>query len=164
MSKKMFVYLLFCATFLTAYCAVADEECDRMHYLFALVTQSLLIVNLKFCNVKTQVLLHDVFAYILGYGLLVSECTAFRCMTSLVAITMIITRIYFNKCLFMWWNTERNIDTDMFVFILLCFNMVRRSGLLPSHICLVMSYFSHFIPDKKDHSVLLRTLRYMKSM
>ena len=150
----MFALLLLVVTGFTVYSHIFDHECDQNHYRMVFATQCLCLINLKLRNKQAQVLLHDAFAYTLGYGLLTSECTGFRTMTSIVATVMILTRIYFNKCLFLWWNTERNVDTDAMVVVLIYLNIFRTSSLISSYTCLILCCVAHIIPDKAHCSLL----------
>ena len=123
-------------------------------YLLILGTQFLCVLNLLIMNKRLQLLLHDLFVYVLTYGLLCSNNHFTKIFSIVIGSTMLLTRMYYKRCIFLFWNATRNIDYDFVVLsmILACF--FRQDCLLGNKECMAVGFFSHFLLDKYENSFI----------
>lgn len=60
-----------------------------------------------------QIVLHDVFAYLVAHGLLVTQRPGVCTWTQYWAVLMLWTRAIYGRCLFLWWTNGRCKKMDV---------------------------------------------------
>ena len=103
-----------------------------------------------------QRLAHDAFVSILLYALLTSTCRRVRAFGLVTAALQMLTRWWYDRCLFLWWNTTRNVEIDVAVAILCLACLWRRGPIAPVWWCLLIGMATHFLPDDSEHSLTTR--------
>ena len=119
-----------------------------------LLTQSTMIINLFFQYQWVQQLAHDVFVYTLLIGLLVESCVCTFILSNFVGVAMLVTRMYYGRCIILLWNENRNKDVDVVMFILIITSLLRKRPLLNKRICMLIAVASHFVEDIPRESIM----------
>ena len=151
----MFAQLLIVSTVAGYYGTQYAPE-EFMMYMFILFIQLICILNLIIADPRPQSSLHDAFVYVIVYGLLCSTNVYTQHLVSCIAFAMVSTRIAYNRCIFLWWNTERNIDYDVIVSIMTLVCLMRSESLIRHWLCWVIGFASHFFSDVSSNSVILK--------
>ena len=146
-----FACLLFLSLLVSYYCGKNTPE-EKLFYIFIYNTQVLCVANLFFKDVYMQLILHDCFVYVLVYGLLCTHHIHTKLFAMSISTAMIVTRMIYDRCIFLWWNQNRNIDFDIVVFTMIMISYFRESSVLPNWVCLFVGCISHFLPDSRDDS------------
>tara|TARA_B110001450_G_C17168944_1_gene298528 strand:+ start:169 stop:378 length:210 start_codon:yes stop_codon:yes gene_type:complete len=61
---------------------------------------------------------------------------------------MLVTRVYFGRCVALWWNEERNTDVDLLVLLMLVAGiLIKRRPFLPHSLCIAAAVLSHWVYD-----------------
>ncbi len=155
---KMFSKLLFLSipiSFL-GFGRIPQEE--FLIYVLILSTQFLCVINLLIMDKRLQQLLHDSFVYVLTYGLLCSNNSYTKIFSAVMSLQMLMTRFYYKRCIFLFWNTTRNCDYDLVILLMVLSCLIRSDSLLGNNQCIIISVVSHFLPDKQKHSFLKKIL------
>ena len=149
-TESIFPFLLLTNSF-----ATYDMKHMNSHVrTLTLLTHGVMILNLWFQNQWIQQLAHDVFVYILVSGLLVEDCMCTFVVSNFVGIAMLVTRMYYGRCIVLWWNEGRNKDVDVAVFILVVTSLLRKRPLLNRKICMLVAFASHFMEDAPKESMI----------
>ena len=109
--------------FLSCITSIYLQKEDFKFMSFIIFSHILCMINLFVQNKTFQLLLHDVFVYSLLYSNLQSSSIKIRAYGAALCLIMCITRMYYNKCMFLYWNNERNTDFDICVWLILMFNI-----------------------------------------
>lgn len=123
-------------------------------YILIISTQFLCALNLLIMDKRLQLFLHDSFVYVLTYGLLCSNNHYTKFFSIVIGSVMLLTRIYYKRCIFLFWNTTRNIDYDIVVFLMILACFFRDDCLLGNKECMAVGVFSHFLLDKHENSFI----------
>jgi len=150
----MFSTLLITSIPISLYGLKINYEYESFLYTLITSTQFLCVINLFFLNKRFQQFLHDIFVYTLTYGLLSSNIFFTKVFSMTMAGTMLATRFYYKRCIFLFWNTNRNCDYDVIVFCMMCVCGLRSQSLLYEKECALVSFISHFLCDKNENSLL----------
>ena len=123
-------------------------------YILILSTQFLCVINLLIMDKRLQLFLHDSFVYVLTYGLLCSNNHFTKFFSIVIGSFMLLTRMYYKRCIFLFWNTKRNIDYDFVIFLMILACFIRYDFLLGNKECMAIGFFSHFLLDKYENSFI----------
>lgn len=159
----MFTLLLLISIPMTIVSAIYDNMCDKEHYALIGLTQVLCVMNCVLEHKEFQLILHDIFVYVILYALLVTNCHGLKIFGTIIASAMVFTRLLFGRCIFLWWNTCRNIDYDILVSVMIVINILRESPVLNMYICISAAMFSHFLRDSDQNSRITTCLESIKS-
>lgn len=159
-----FAYLLCLMIPVTCISLAKDGNCDINNYVLVLITQILCVVNLTLNSQYLQLILHDIFVYMIVYGTLSSECHYYRYVAIYASVAMVISRMYYKRCIFLWWHTERNIDYDFIVLLGTIINLFRKNKLLNLYVCILISLCSHFMKDEQKNSFIFKFFKLVKSI
>lgn len=146
--------LLLCMPLSIISWVIDGMDCDFYNYIIICATQFCCAVNTRMQSQTFQLCLHDMFVYMITYGLMSSMCTGLRIYAMMIALFMISTRIVYGRCIFLWWKTQRNMDYDFLVFCMAFANMVRTTCLIDIKMCFLIGIFSHFLADESRNSCL----------
>ena len=127
-------------------------------YVLILSTQILCVLNLLIMDKRLQQFLHDSFVYVLTYGLLCSNIFFTKCFSVVMSFQMLMTRLYYKRCIFLFWNTTRNCDYDFVVSLMILVCMMRSDSLLGNKQCMFIGIASHFLLDEQENSFLKKFL------
>ena len=123
-------------------------------YILIVSTQILCVINLFIMDKRLRLFMHDFFVYVLTYGLLCSNNHYTKFFSIVIGSTMLLTRMYYKRCIFLFWNTKRNIDYDFIIFSMVIACFFRTDFLLGNKECMVVGFFSHFLLDKPENSFI----------
>ena len=113
-------------------------------------------VNLEWQLRWLQKLAHDAYVSLLLHALAVSTCSNVRTFGLVTSALQLLTRWWYGRCLFLWWNTERNVDNDVAIVILCAMCLWRRGPLVPTWWCVLLGIVTHCLPDDRQHSLAMR--------
>jgi hypothetical protein len=128
-------------------------------YIFILSTQFLCVLNLLILDKRLQQFLHDSFVYVLTYGLLCSNNYYTKLFSVVMSFQMLMTRLYYKRCIFLFWNTTRNCDYDFIVLFTILTCIMRSESLLGNKQCMFIGIASHFLLDQHKNSFFLHIRR-----
>lgn len=121
--------------------------CNGDHYdlysTLVLTVHILCIANVIFENRFVQVMLHDMFACLLAYGLLGSMRLSARICASFFTIVMLTTRLKYHRCLFLWWKRHRRVELDLVALVALFCGCARSRPILSPIDCVVAAAGFH---------------------
>lgn len=145
----MFSLLLAVVTGLAvAYVFPGDTSEDARIKFLVWVLLTGCTVNVWIHDVFVQQCLHDLYVFLLLYGLVVSRCPDFIFFSQAVTTLQLISRSVMGSCVFCWWKTSRNPHADLVTIVLLLASMVRdRRRLFPVVVCGVVALMSHVLDD-----------------
>ncbi len=123
-------------------------------YVLILSTQFLCVLNLFILNKRLQQFLHDSFVYVLTYGLLCSNNSYTKIYSVVMSSQMLMTRFYYKRCIFLFWNTTRNCDYDLVVFFMIFTCLMRSDSILGNKQCMFIGIASHILLDEHKNSFL----------
>ena len=126
----MFSILLLLSIPISLFGLKVNYEYEAFLYSLIVSTQFLCGLNLFLLNKRFQQVLHDVFVYVLTYGLLSSNIYFTKLFSMIMAGTMLATRFYYKRCIFLYWNTNRNCDYDVIVLCMMIVCALRSHSLL----------------------------------
>ena len=152
---SIFPCLLFTLTFATYDLNHMNRDVRRI----TLATQGTMFLNLYYQNIQIQQFAHDIFVYILVSGLLVEECICTYVVSNVVSLLMLATRMYYGRCIVLWWNGERNKDVDTAILIMIITSWFRKRPILNRKICMLIAIASHFVSDTPSESLLFSRWR-----
>ena len=155
----MFSTLLILSIPISLFGLKLNYDHELFNYILIISTQFLCVANLYFRNKRVQQFLHDIFVYVLTYGLLSSNIFFTKVFSIIMASTMLATRFYYKRCIFLFWNNNRNYDYDFIVISLMIICTVRSSSWLFEKECAVIATISHFLLDKHENSVIKKILK-----
>lgn len=142
------VVLLTCQT---AYTVVAHRRsCEPVFFYIVHAVQAVCFANLAWKSRAVQQLAHDAFAAFMLYALLASRCTHVRRVGVVTASLQAITRWWYDRCIFLWWNVGRNRDADVTVIVLCFVGALRRRPLVPAWACVLVGVASRALPDGRN--------------
>ena len=156
---KIFSCLLFFSILVSYYCGKNTPE-EKLFYILIYNTQLFCVANLFFEDLYIQLLLHDCFVYVLVYGLMCTPHIHTKLFAISISTAMIVTRMMYDRCIFLWWNKNRNIDFDIIVFTMIIISYLRKSSVLPNWVCIFIGCISHFLPDCRDDSFVFYILKH----
>lgn len=150
--EAMFSTLLILSIPISLFGLTVNYEYEPFLYTLIVSTQFLCCLNLFVLNKRFQQILHDIFVYVLTYGLLSSNVYFTKNFSMIMAGAMLATRFYCKRCIFLYWNTDRNCDYDVIVFFMMIVCALRTQSLLYKKECVAVSLFSHLLCDKYENS------------
>ena len=110
--------------------------------------EACLLGNLYIQSHVLQQNLHNVFVYCLLVGMLHSTCMTSYVLSTAIASVMLVTRLYFGRCIVLWWNEERNTDVDLLVLSMLVAGIfIKQRPFLPHALCIAAAVLSHWVYD-----------------
>ena len=126
-------------------------------------THTLCIFNLVWSNRLLQLCMHDVFVYSILYANLVSQNNVIRVYGCILGVCMCATRMWYERCIFLYWHTSRNIDFDVWVWLVIAGNLSGLNVPLTQCGCAVIAVASHFFRDEKEDSIIEKLREYSRS-
>jgi len=130
----------------------SDEE--FLLYVLILSTQFLCTLNLLIMDKRLQLILHDSFVYVLAYGLLCSNIQFTKFFSVCMSFQVLLSRLYYKRCIFLFWKTSRNCDYDLILFSMILSCFLRNDSLLGNKQCMIIGFASHFLLDEDKNSFL----------
>ena len=161
-NMSMFAFLLFCSIPSTCFGIAMVSHHEIVLYVVILHVQLICVLNLLIRDMRIQQYAHDVFVYVLVYGLTSSLERYTMWFSTVVATAMLCTRYRYNRCIFLYWNIARNIDYDFIVLFLILYCCVRTERLLEHFHCICIGAISHFFEDDEKKSYILRAIAKLK--
>lgn len=154
-----FVQTLSISIFLTSL-LLTFLDTERPFVLFVLMIQFSCYANALLLKNKTlQYFLHDAFVYGILYGNLISKSLYIRLFVFSLTLVTLVSRFYFNRCMFLGWQTTRNQDFDVVGIFLIIANWSRTAPVIASDklahaVCAFCGIVTHLIEDRPDSSIL----------
>ena len=153
----MFSYLLFTSILLSCFCGRYAPD-ERFVYILIYNTQLGCTLNLFWRDPNIQLVLHDCFVYVLVYGLMCTTNTYTKLFALIISTAMLTTRLIYGRCIFLWWNQDRNIDYDVIILIMTILCCFRNTSFLNNFVCISIGIVSHFLRDAYENSLLKHIL------
>ena len=127
----------------------------------ALATQTLCLANVWLRSRSLQYVLHDVFVYCVMFGNLMTVGAAVRAFAVAMTALLLATRVHYDRCIFLGWQTSRNVDFDVLVALLIGSNCARSGALVAdsraAHAArALVGMISHGFSDRRCQSRLVR--------
>ena len=141
---------------LGVFCASFSHTDEYVFYVLTFYTQLLCLLNFFVAHKYFQIILHDIFVYLLVYGLTHTNCLHTKFFACTIALTMLGTRHAYKRCIFLWWNEERNLDNDLITLFLVGICCYRTLSLLTNSMCILVALTSHFLEDSLHNSFAKR--------
>lgn len=91
-----------------------------------LAVEALCFVNLWLQSVPVQIWAHDAFVGVFVHATLASTCEELRFVGTVAGGLMLLTRSLYDRCVFLWWQRGRNLDSDLAITLLLILHTLRK--------------------------------------
>ena len=133
----------------------AKKTCEKRIHMFFTCINGACVINTITQNYELQIILHDCYASLVTYACLSCGCKYLTLHLKSLLIIQLVTRGYYDKCIFLWKNESRNTLADIIIVFLLIggnhtrkrFSYIRRYKFT---IPIVVGVMSHHFPDHRQ--------------